>query len=232
MLIDFNQDGHRSKAVMAARIFIKRTPKGYRGYMVRGLYDIEAKKVAKYYLTMTPDGRPVYTDDTIALSNIRVDQKTIRFDLGDLHYTLRDGGEGFADDEMSVILRGKRKRIRLYGGDIKIHHTAEAKHTRIKWKKIPDVAQYGGADWKNEVMHLSGISLERAKTIAAANPKITYFFYMKSGVMYLSGNPDPNNGWTAKGMFLQGDAVFFSGKPWYGSATGFADAYEKQIIRE
>jgi len=30
-----------------------------------------------------------------------------------------------------------------------------------------------------------------------------------------------------KGVFRTGDVVFFSGKPWYGSAVGLADAYEK-----
>jgi len=92
-----------------------------------------------------------------------------------LHYTLREGGEGFSDDEMSVVLRVKRKRISLYGGETKAH-SGDAKYGHIVWKKIPNVAQYGGADWKNEVMRLSGIGLTQAKTVAAANPKITYFY--------------------------------------------------------
>jgi hypothetical protein len=97
----------------------------------------------------------------------------------------------------------------------------------VHWKMIPDVAQYKGADWANEVRRERGISLERAKEIGASDQRITYFFYMKGGSMYLEGGSGPH-GWTDKGVFNHGDAVFFSGKPWYGSAPGFADAYEKE----
>jgi len=31
-------------------------------------------------------------------------------------------------------------------------------------------------------------------------------------------------------QFQSGEAVFFTGKPWYGSAQGFSDAYEKPVI--
>ena len=82
---------------------------------------------------------------------------------------------------------------------------------------MADVAQYGGADWANEVRRDRAISLDQAKLIAAANPKITYFFITKGGQMVLN----------SKGVFRTGDAVFFTGKPWYGSAPGLADAYEK-----
>ena len=97
----------------------------------------------------------------------------------------------------------------------------------VSWKRVPDVAQYKGADWANKVHREYGISLEKAMQIGASNPNITYFFYMKGERMYLEGEPGPK-GWTEKGVFRKGDAVFFSGKPWYGSAPGFADSYEKQ----
>jgi hypothetical protein len=97
----------------------------------------------------------------------------------------------------------------------------------VEWKKISDVAQYKGADWKNEVKRKSNLTLEEAKSIAASDPNITFFFYMKNGRMYLEGKTGPN-GWSDKGVFRAGDAVFFTGKPWYGSAPGFSDAYEKE----
>jgi len=87
------------------------------------------------------------------------------------------------------------------------------------YEKVADVAQYGEADWNNVLGISHNISLETAKKIADENPAITYFFYMKGWRMVLP----------SKGRFLQGDAVFFSGTPWWGSAEGFADGYVKQI---
>jgi hypothetical protein len=95
------------------------------------------------------------------------------------------------------------------------------------WKKIPDVAQYKGADWKNKIKKVSDITLEDAMEIGKSDPEITFFFYMKGAQIFLEGKPGPD-GWTEKGAFRKGDAVFFSGKPWYGSAPGYSDAYEKQ----
>jgi len=88
----------------------------------------------------------------------------------------------------------------------------------VTFTRVADVAQYQGADWTNEVRREVGLTLDQAKAIAAANPKITYFVYTKGVQMVLS-----------KGVFHTGDTVFFSGKPWYGSAPGLADAYEKPL---
>ena len=85
------------------------------------------------------------------------------------------------------------------------------------FKQVLNVAQYSGADWANEVRRDKALTLDQAKAIAAANPKITYFFNTKGWQMSLG----------AKGVFRTGDVVFFSGKPWYGAAAGLADAYEK-----
>lgn len=93
----------------------------------------------------------------------------------------------------------------------------------VAFNKVSDVAQYKGADWKNEVRRETGLSLEQAKAIAAANPNISYFFITKGAQMVLEGSTS----FTAKGVFRTGDAVFFSGKPWYGSAPNLADIYEK-----
>ncbi|GGY74325.1 hypothetical protein GCM10011613_19640 [Cellvibrio zantedeschiae] len=98
-----------------------------------------------------------------------------------------------------------------------VSSAASSKAAAVAFTRVADVAQYMGADWANEVRRDKALTLDQAKAIAAANPKITYFFITKGGQMSLG----------AKGVFRSGDAVFFSGKPWYGSAPGLADAYEK-----
>lgn len=89
----------------------------------------------------------------------------------------------------------------------------------IEFNRVVDVAQYIAADWKNEIRRVKGLTLDQAKAMAAADPKITYFFITKGGQMSLG----------TKGLFRTGDVVFFSGKPWYGSAKGLADAYERKF---
>lgn len=96
------------------------------------------------------------------------------------------------------------------------------------WNEVKDVAQYKGADWSNEVDRLSGQTLATAQQHAIANPAITFFFLMERN-MFLEGKSGAG-GWTEKGSFRPGDAVFFSGNPWYGSAVGFANAYEKVVL--
>jgi peptidyl-Asp metalloendopeptidase len=94
---------------------------------------------------------------------------------------------------------------------------SSSKAAVVVLKQVLNVAQYSGADWANEVRRDKALTLDQAKAIAAANPNITYFFFTKGAQMSLG----------AKGVFRTGDVVFFSGKPWYGSAVGLADAYEK-----
>lgn len=96
---------------------------------------------------------------------------------------------------------------------------SSSKAAVVAFSRVADVAQYSGADWVNEVRRDKGLTIDQAKGIAAANPKITYFFITKGGQMSLG----------AKGVFRTGDVVFFSGKPWYGSAPGLADAYERAL---
>ncbi len=89
----------------------------------------------------------------------------------------------------------------------------------VTFTRVLDVAQYSGADWKNEVRRDKALTIDQAKAIAAANPNITYFVIVKGGQMSLGD----------KGVFRTGDVVFYSGKPWYGSAVGLADAYERKL---
>jgi hypothetical protein len=53
-----------------------------------------------------------------------------------------------------------------------------------RWVKKPNVAQYGGADWTNEVKRASGLSVEDAKRIAEQDPRITFFFYMRQYIVF------------------------------------------------
>lgn len=92
------------------------------------------------------------------------------------------------------------------------------------YTKIKDVAQYGEADWSNVIGMSRGITLAEAKTIAADNPEITYFFYTK-GIQMVLGTG--RNDGTCR-IFRHGDTVFFSGHPWWGEANGLADGYLKQ----
>jgi hypothetical protein len=91
-----------------------------------------------------------------------------------------------------------------------------------KFKRIPDVAQYKMADWSNAIGIARGITLDEAYKIAEENPKITFFFHMKAWRMVLEREDG-----TCR-IFYRGDAVFFSGEPWWGSAPGFSDGYIKK----
>ena len=90
------------------------------------------------------------------------------------------------------------------------------------FEKISDVAQYKEADWSQVVFAAHGVTLEQAFDIAQQNPKISYFFYTKGGQMVLERE---DGGYR---LFRHGDAVFFSGTPWWGSAPGLADGYIKK----
>jgi hypothetical protein len=90
------------------------------------------------------------------------------------------------------------------------------------WNKKSNVAQFGEANWDNFVKKVSSTTAQEAMRIAFFNPDITFFFYCRE-YMELKGP-------AAKyGPFQPGDAVFFTGKPWYGSAPQ-CDSYEKTAV--
>lgn len=91
-----------------------------------------------------------------------------------------------------------------------------------KFKRICDVAMYKQADWSNVIGISHNTTLEEAFEIAKENPEITFFFYMKNGGMSLE-TKDGNYR-----NFYHNDAVFFKGKPWWGSAPGLSDGYIKK----
>jgi Glycosyl hydrolases family 18 len=88
------------------------------------------------------------------------------------------------------------------------------------WTKKSDVAQYASADWSNFEHQESNCNLARARRIATMNPEITFFSLCREP-MVLNGTGSGQNR-----VFQAGDAVFFSGQPWYGSAPQ-CDSYEK-----
>lgn len=90
------------------------------------------------------------------------------------------------------------------------------------WNKKSNVAQYGQASWDNYVGKTANTTAEEALRIAFANPKITFFFFCRE-YMVLDGPA------AQYGPFEPGDAVFFTGEPWYGSAPQ-CDSYEKTPI--
>ncbi len=92
------------------------------------------------------------------------------------------------------------------------------------WECIPDVAEYKLADWDNVVMRVDGITAHEAKCIAESYPEIDYFF-ITTGCRFVLENEEAQP--PTYRVFNHGDTIFFSGKPWWGSAPGLADGYIK-----
>lgn len=92
------------------------------------------------------------------------------------------------------------------------------------FKLVPNVAQYKNADWSQVVGIARGISRREAQRIAEENPDITYFFYTKGIQMVLETTDGSYR------TFRHGDTVFFTGKPWWGSAPALADGYIRENL--
>lgn len=88
------------------------------------------------------------------------------------------------------------------------------------WTKKPNAAQYKGADWNNFVLRAHNCTPEQARRIAFINPEITFYFFCRE-YMVLEGPV-----YEKYGAFYPGDAVFFKGEPWLGSAPQ-CDTYIK-----
>lgn len=93
------------------------------------------------------------------------------------------------------------------------------------WSKIEDVAQYKMADWSNVVGKAKGVSLWEAKQIADSDSRITYFFHVKGWQLVLENLEAQPSKWR---VFNYGDAIFFSGEPWWGTAPDLADGYVRK----
>lgn len=93
----------------------------------------------------------------------------------------------------------------------------------MAWTKVSNVAEYGGASpkaiWENQITRGANMTEDSAQKFAESDPRINFYFFMRKS-MFLDGG----EGYEAKGQFNPGDAVFFGGKPWWGSAPQ-ADGY-------
>jgi hypothetical protein len=85
----------------------------------------------------------------------------------------------------------------------------------MNWIMTPNVAQYGGANWNNWIATQNFGSVADAQNYAVQNPDITFFFYARQYMILSNGR-----------SFNPGDAAFFSGQPWFGSAPQ-CDSYQK-----
>ena len=120
MIISVYEDGAKNRVVMAAKMFVKRTPQGYEGYVIRGLYDIDKHKPLRFYTAANIEGRLPPEGNNIDMKNIKLHGKTLEYDFYGTHYIVKDGGQGFIKDEVVVKTRNKTKYLKLYGGDIQI----------------------------------------------------------------------------------------------------------------
>jgi hypothetical protein len=77
--------------------------------------------------------------------------------------------------------------------------------------KVPNVAMYEGADWSNYLYTLNCLTLQMA--VWKAPTCATFFFYCRQPMVLKNGR-----------SFNTGDAVYFMGVPWWGSAPQ-CDAY-------
>ncbi|HEY1607009.1 MAG TPA: glycosyl hydrolase family 18 protein [Allosphingosinicella sp.] len=90
----------------------------------------------------------------------------------------------------------------------------------MPWIRTANVAMYEGADWSGFVKTVSGCTPQQAQRIAMADPSIRFFFFCRE-FMILT-----NPAWSGPRTFEPGDAVFFSGEPWFGGAPQ-CDSYQK-----
>jgi hypothetical protein len=86
--------------------------------------------------------------------------------------------------------------------------------------RTANVAMYGQGDWSGFRKTVSNSTPEAALRIANADPEIRFFFFAREPMVLT--NPT----WPQPRVFQPGDAVFFSGEPWWGSAPQ-CDGYVK-----
>lgn len=86
----------------------------------------------------------------------------------------------------------------------------------MPWFRTSNVAMYEGANWDGYLHTVPNCSPAQAQRIALLDPNTSFFFYCRQGISLQ--NPTRN--------FYAGDAIFFSGQPWFGSASE-CDTYQK-----
>jgi hypothetical protein len=90
----------------------------------------------------------------------------------------------------------------------------------MPWTKTANVAMYEGADWSGLKQIVSDCTPQQAQRIAILDPTIRFFFFARESMVLT--NPD----WPEPKVFQPGDAVFFSGESWWGSAPQ-CDSYQR-----
>lgn len=86
------------------------------------------------------------------------------------------------------------------------------------WIETGNVAQYQGADWNNWIETRNFPNVAAAQAYAAQNKEISFLFFCRQYMVLTNGR-----------SFEPGDAAFFSGQPWLGSAPQ-CDLYQKQTF--
>jgi Glycosyl hydrolases family 18 len=90
----------------------------------------------------------------------------------------------------------------------------------MPWTKTANVAMFEGADWSSFSKVVGNCSPPQAQRIAMRDPTIRFFFVCREPMVLT------NPAWPQPRTFAPGDAVFFTGEPWWGSAPQ-CDGYQK-----
>lgn len=85
----------------------------------------------------------------------------------------------------------------------------------LQWQRITGMAVHNDANWELEICRMTCMTLAEAKAFAAADDRITFFFYVKHYAIMCRHQ-----------VLHAGDVVFFSGTPTLVAESG-ADSFEK-----
>ncbi|MBS0605037.1 MAG: hypothetical protein JSS60_08415 [Verrucomicrobia bacterium] len=88
--------------------------------------------------------------------------------------------------------------------------------------KVDTRSGWGTSNWGNAIGIARNVSLFEAKSIADSSPDISFFFYVKEerAIIHTINN--------SCYVFQAGDAVFFTGEPWWNRSLKCSDVYIKQ----
>ena len=117
---DYDKDGKKNSVVMASKFFAKKCADGsYDGYIQRFLYDIDKQKAVTWYAKKNMLSEPPFGIDT-TIKNVKIHDKTVGFDSGNLHYSMTDGGKGHVSDKIIVSDGIRTKQVEMFGGDVEV----------------------------------------------------------------------------------------------------------------
>lgn len=93
----------------------------------------------------------------------------------------------------------------------------------MTWSIKRNAAMFAGANWNGHVKTVAQCSPEQARRIAAQDPRIRFFFVCRDHLTL------EHRQWAKPKHFYPGDAVFFTGEPWYSRAP-HCDVYVKEQL--